>query len=44
MAQVYNEIQLTSFLDQIFWRLRLLEAQFARMSQRLRCPTTRPPR
>jgi hypothetical protein len=38
MAHVYNEIQLTSFLDQISWRLRLLEAQVARMAEEQEMP------
>jgi ribosomal protein L7/L12 len=30
---VYNEMQLSSFVDQIFERLRALEAQMARVSE-----------
>jgi ribosomal protein L7/L12 len=32
-VSVYNEIQLSSFVDQIFERLRALEAQMARVSE-----------
>jgi hypothetical protein len=35
MAHVYNEMQLSSAVDEILWRVRLIEAQFALMSQRL---------
>ena len=38
MAHAYNEIQLSSFLDQIFWRLRLLEAQLALTARQLGMP------
>jgi hypothetical protein len=38
MAHVYNEAQLTAFLDQMLWRLRLIEAQLALMFERLQVP------
>jgi hypothetical protein len=38
MSHTYNESQLTTFLDQISWRLRLIEAQFALMAQQQGIP------
>ena len=38
MAHVYNEMQLSSAVDEISWRVRLIEAQFALMSERLGMP------
>jgi hypothetical protein len=35
MTLVYNETQVTTFLDQIFWRLRLLEAQLTLTAREL---------
>ena len=35
MTHGYNEIQLTTFLDQIFWRLRLIEAQLTLTAREL---------
>ena len=39
---VYNEIQLSSFVDQIFERLRALEAQMARVSDAAGVPYDAP--
>jgi hypothetical protein len=38
MAHVYNETQLSSAVEQILWRVRLIEAQFALISERLELP------
>jgi hypothetical protein len=38
----YNEIQLSSFVDQIFERLRALEAQMARVSEAANVPYEAP--
>jgi hypothetical protein len=38
MAHVYNETQLSLAVEQILWRVRLKEAQFALMSERLGMP------
>jgi hypothetical protein len=38
MSHTYNEAQLTTFLDHIAWRLRLIEAQFALMALELGKP------
>jgi hypothetical protein len=38
MTHVYNEIQLTTFLDHIFWRLRLIEAQLTLTARELGMP------
>ncbi|HET6999015.1 MAG TPA: hypothetical protein VFI03_10530 [Solirubrobacterales bacterium] len=38
----YNEIQLSSFVDQIFERLRALEAQMARVSESAGVPYEAP--
>jgi hypothetical protein len=38
MSHVYNEIQLTSFLDQILWRVSVIEAQLALISEQLELP------
>jgi len=35
MAQIYNEMQLSSYVDQIFERVRLIEAQLALISEKL---------
>jgi ribosomal protein L7/L12 len=39
---VYNEMQLSSFVDQIFERLRALEAQMARVSEAAGVPYDAP--
>ena len=39
---VYNEMQLSSFVDQIFARLRELEAQMARVSEAAGVPYDAP--
>jgi ribosomal protein L7/L12 len=39
---VYNEMQLSSFVDQIFERLRALEAQMARVSEAAGVPYEAP--
>jgi hypothetical protein len=38
MARAYNEVLLTNFLDQVFWRLRLIEAQLALTARQLGMP------
>jgi ribosomal protein L7/L12 len=39
---IYNEMQLSSFVDQIFERLRALEAQMARVSEAAGVPHEAP--
>ncbi|HWB70284.1 MAG TPA: hypothetical protein VG518_09940 [Solirubrobacterales bacterium] len=39
---VYNEMQLSSFIDQIFERLRALEAQMAKVSEAAGIPYDAP--
>jgi len=41
-VSVYNEIQLSTFVDQIFERLRALEAQMARVSEAAGVPYDAP--
>jgi hypothetical protein len=38
MGHAYNEVQLSAFVDQLCWRLRLIEAQFALISEQLGMP------
>ena len=38
MTHGYNEIQLTTFLDHIFWRLRRIEAQLTLTARELGMP------
>jgi ribosomal protein L7/L12 len=42
LISVYNDIQLSSFVDQIFERLRALEAQMARVSDAAGVPYEAP--